>query len=637
MRKTLAVLGAVVLLLSLSGTAGADEWHVIGEPDDPPASNVFGNPSLPDWKDVGVDNSDSKWLEINNADGLVFRFAKEKDKFNEIYQDSTLIVKDEKWLIYFDNKEGGSTVGLEWERLENYNVKVTQFYEDKTADSGSSYKVIWDFYGGFRPKITVELETGVAGNYKIDWRVNLYKDYAENMSNYARFWDENDNDAIVFDYSDVYEAFGDITEVEIEEWANDHKLNEYFYVGQLGVENFRLDPNFGYENVGGATASLGDDIRGSWFTCPEAGTADNITAYMDVLSGSHPVKCALYKKSDNSLVDNTEEKTVDADGWVTFDFATSPTLEATDYWIVVWGSSAFIRIAYDTGVVDDGFKEDLIYGDWPNPIDASGTNNYKHSIYCSYTAGAPPAPGQPVIISPENQYSTSDNTPTFKWENGSDATSHRLVIDNSENFDDGDNIYDNASAWDNSGTTIENELPIDNYWWKVAAVNAQGENWSENTWTFEITAAEWNLIETWTGTVNAPAVWQVIESWTGTVNAPVPPEWKVTETWTGTVSAPAQYHVVETWSGTINKIPPVPPPPPERWEMPDPVLLLVLVLVMMTLAMAFDSPIFAFLGGVMSVFVGLMLIVDTLWVGIIFLGLGVYFILIAVMSDEEGV
>lgn len=95
-------------------------------------------------------------------------------------------------------------------------------------------------------------------------------------------------------------------------------------------------------------------------------------------------------------------------------------------------------------------------------------------------------PEKPVLVSPENNYSTSDSTPTFVWENGSDATSHRLVIDNSQGFDDGENIYDNAGAWDNSGTTIENELPADNYWWSVCATNAQGDNWPENTWTFEI-------------------------------------------------------------------------------------------------------------------------------------------------------
>ena len=50
-------------------------------------------------------------------------------------------------------------------------------------------------------------------------------------------------------------------------------------------------------------------------------------------------------------------------------------------------------------------------------------------------------------------------------------------------------------------------------------------------------AEEWNLIETWTGTVEAPAAWQLIESWTGTVQAPA--AWQIVETWSGTVEAPA--------------------------------------------------------------------------------------------------
>ena len=33
---------------------------------------------------------------------------------------------------------------------------------------------------------------------------------------------------------------------------------------------------------------------------------------------------------------------------------------------------------------------------------------------------------------------------------------------------------------------------------------------------------EWQLIETWAGTVQAPAKWQVVETWTGTVSAPAP-------------------------------------------------------------------------------------------------------------------
>jgi hypothetical protein len=71
------------------------------------------------------------------------------------------------------------------------------------------------------------------------------------------------------------------------------------------------------------------------------------------------------------------------------------------------------------------------------------------------------------------------------------------------------------------------------------------------TWTGTVQApAEWQLIETWTGTVEVPAGWQLIETWTGTIEAPA--EWQLIETWTGTVGAPAEWQLIETWTGTIN-------------------------------------------------------------------------------------
>ena len=60
---------------------------------------------------------------------------------------------------------------------------------------------------------------------------------------------------------------------------------------------------------------------------------------------------------------------------------------------------------------------------------------------------------------------------------------------------------------------------------------------------------KWNLIKTWTGTIEASAEWQIMGSWTGTVSAPV--GWNLIETWTGTVSAPAAWQLIETWTGTV--------------------------------------------------------------------------------------
>lgn len=69
--------------------------------------------------------------------------------------------------------------------------------------------------------------------------------------------------------------------------------------------------------------------------------------------------------------------------------------------------------------------------------------------------------------------------------------------------------------------------------------------------------------------------------------------------------------------------------------MLDQIFLLVLPFILMVAALALDSTIFAFFGGMASIFVGLSLM-DTLWAALIFIGLGLYFILAAVFAEEEG-
>jgi len=53
--------------------------------------------------------------------------------------------------------------------------------------------------------------------------------------------------------------------------------------------------------------------------------------------------------------------------------------------------------------------------------------------------------------------------------------------------------------------------------------------------------AAWQLIETWTGTIQAPAAWQVIETWASTIQTPA--EWQLIEAWTGTIET-------ASWTGT---------------------------------------------------------------------------------------
>jgi hypothetical protein len=71
------------------------------------------------------------------------------------------------------------------------------------------------------------------------------------------------------------------------------------------------------------------------------------------------------------------------------------------------------------------------------------------------------------------------------------------------------------------------------------------------TWTGTVHApAAWQITETWTGTISTLATWQLIETWTGTIEARAP-AWQLIENWTGTVEAPRLWRLIETWTGTV--------------------------------------------------------------------------------------
>lgn len=69
--------------------------------------------------------------------------------------------------------------------------------------------------------------------------------------------------------------------------------------------------------------------------------------------------------------------------------------------------------------------------------------------------------------------------------------------------------------------------------------------------------------------------------------------------------------------------------------MLDQMFLMALPIILMVVALAMDSTVFAFLGGVSATFVGLSLLDSTLWAAMIFIGLGVYFIIAAVFVEWE--
>jgi hypothetical protein len=98
-----------------------------------------------------------------------------------------------------------------------------------------------------------------------------------------------------------------------------------------------------------------------------------------------------------------------------------------------------------------------------------------------------PPPGRPVLVSPENGTLTSDNTPTFTWQVGSNADNHRILVDNDDDLlSPLDSVL--LGATDNTWTKPDPGYADGIYYWKVVTINAAGEN-SSAIWNFTIDTA----------------------------------------------------------------------------------------------------------------------------------------------------
>lgn len=365
-------------------------------------SGVFGNPSLPDWQNVTV-TEDSDFVVVDNADGFVWKFRKGTAGYNEIWQNGSLIVEDERWRLEYEFKTGdwrmrGEPQYVAWEQPEAYHVVVNRFYRD-WGEPETTFNVTYDFYGGFRPKISLDANIGQADTYQVKWSVSgINKTYTEHepSNHHVKFWN-SDEEAVCFDYSDVYQELGNVTDVELEVWSGNHKLNQIFNVGSLQVGFFRLDPNFGYETIGSSFINIEDYVEGSLFTITEAGTADSITVALkwSLNQWTGKFKCAIYKHSDLSLVKATQERTIaltSTPTWYTFNFsAPKPSLTGnTEYILVGFAEekggfpNPDCGFARDDGDSEQGHSQPVTYNSFPDPLDPSHWND-KFSIYCTYT------------------------------------------------------------------------------------------------------------------------------------------------------------------------------------------------------------------------------------------------------------
>ena len=92
----------------------------------------------------------------------------------------------------------------------------------------------------------------------------------------------------------------------------------------------------------------------------------------------------------------------------------------------------------------------------------------------------------PTLLSPSDGSETTDNTPTFEWENVPNAENYRLLVDNDHDFSSPE-VDITLGAGENSYTVSdEDALPYGSYYWKAIAIKGSVEKESE-TWNVVIT------------------------------------------------------------------------------------------------------------------------------------------------------
>lgn len=165
---------------------------------------------------------------------------------------------------------------------------------------------------------------------------------------------------------------------EIQDWLNKAKYP------------VTIDPNFGYETIGGSTQYIsGNDMWGSLFTSPaDVDTADSITWYGTGHSGTDYFFGIIVLHSNLNIISNgvTDVGNYnETPSWNTATYSTNPSLSASTGYVLMMICSDTADIYYDTGDANQGHYDTS--NSWispSNPTDAVHSN-YKQSIYCTYT------------------------------------------------------------------------------------------------------------------------------------------------------------------------------------------------------------------------------------------------------------
>jgi hypothetical protein len=175
-------------------------------------------------------------------------FYKGTRGYNKIYgKNGEVLVYDDRIVLeYLERgswKQRGTPISISWRRVNDYHYEVVRHYDDYL---GTTYDVTYTVKSDSPMKISISLKSGKTDTYRIAWYPSgITKTDWKKAENRLVFGDESvDYGWIGFDWGDVYQRFGDITQTSCEDVANGKKANIYFSIGTVNAgQGIVVDPS----------------------------------------------------------------------------------------------------------------------------------------------------------------------------------------------------------------------------------------------------------------------------------------------------------------------------------------------------------------------------------------------------------
>lgn len=191
---------------------------------------------------------DDSYIRLNFT-SLVVEFYKGTFGYNKIYNyyGDVLVYDDRIVLEYWTGsqwKQRGTSTGVSWIKIDDHSYHVTRHYTDYV---GTSYNVTYKIRSDSPMKISISLTSGQTDEYRLGWYPSgiTKVDYEEKPYSITFGADlMEDFQWITFDWEDVYQSFGDITQTSIETVAQGRKANIYFSIGIVNAgKTLIIDPS----------------------------------------------------------------------------------------------------------------------------------------------------------------------------------------------------------------------------------------------------------------------------------------------------------------------------------------------------------------------------------------------------------